>query len=395
MKICVVVKNSIWYDPRVKKQLIEYTERGYTTECVGIYDTRYDKKEEDLLPCKVSLGKQPLIKRKNILSKAYWEYKTNQAMYRLIVKSHPDIIHANDLNGLIPAYKAARKLKCRIIYDTHEIFLENLWIARNKIMKTIYGYYEKRIIKNVDLVLCVSNAAKEYLKAQYHLNDIVVVTNSIPLKEIANITIEEKSMSFDILNHGQYYEGRGYDLMLMSAKLLQDSGLTQITFVLRGFGVLEQELRSYVENNKLYNVRFDPPVKTYELISYASKSHIGLAITEPSCINFKLSVSNKLFEYAAAGLPVIMSKIPEHIYLNEAYKFGIVLENNSPECLAAAVERLFTDSSFYETCATNARAFSKDICWEKEFDKVTSSKVFVDHSDKKLEVREIVNAKKI
>lgn len=392
-KICVVVKNSIWYDPRVKKQLVEYSNRGFLLECVGIFDARYDKNEEDILPCKVLLGKQPAIRRRSIFSKAYWEYKTNQAMYRLIVKSNPDIIHANDLNGLIPAYKAAKKLKCRIIYDTHEIFLENLWIARNKVMKTVYGYFEKRIINKVDLVVCVSKAAKKYIEEKYHPESIIVVTNSIPLNEIEKIVEVKKSPTFEILNHGQYYQGRGYDLMVRAAKLLQNDGLTEITFVLRGFGIMEQELHSFVEECKLQNVRFDPPVKTYELIDCATRSHVGLAITEPSCINFKLSVSNKLFEYAAAGLPVIMSNIPEHVYLNEKYRFGIVLDDNSPECLAVAVKRLFTDSVFYESCALNAKCLSREICWEKEFDKIIHSTVISDYTDSKQLKKECGNVK--
>lgn len=83
---------------------------------------------------------------------------------RLIVSTQADVIHANDLNALIPAYYASKKMKCRLIYDTHEIFLENPWINRNRVSKFIWGCFEKYIINKVDLVVSVSHAAADYLK---------------------------------------------------------------------------------------------------------------------------------------------------------------------------------------------------------------------------------------
>ena len=104
-----------------------------------------------------------------------------------------------------------------------------------------------------------------------------------------------------------------------------------------------------------------------ELIPYASRSMVGVAITENTCINFELSVSNKIFEYASAGLPVIMSDIPEHRYLNEKYNFGIILEENTPECFAKAAIKLYTDKAFYNICAENANKLSEEVNWENEF----------------------------
>ena len=67
-----------------------------------------------------------------------------------------------------------------------------------------------------------------------------------------------------------------------------------------------------------------------------------------------MSVSNRLFEYAAAGLPVIMSDIPEHRYLNDKYQFGIIIENNDQRAFEQAVLRLYKDKEFYKQCHYNA-----------------------------------------
>lgn len=92
-----------------------------------------------------------------------------------------------------------------------------------------------------------------------------------------------------------------------------------------------------------------------------------MAITEAISLNFELSVSNKLFEYAAAGLPVIMSDIPEHRYLNEKYRFGVILKSNSPQDVANAIRSLHDDKNLYNSCKINARLLAEQVNWETEF----------------------------
>jgi glycosyltransferase involved in cell wall biosynthesis len=137
--------------------------------------------------------------------------------------------------------------------------------------------------------------------------------------------------------------------------------------VARGYGGIEKELKEQVANEHLDNFVFYPPVEPHMLISEAARSHVGVAVTLPVCLNFELSVSNRLFEYAAAGLPVIMSDIPEHRYLNDQYHFGIIIENNEQEAFEQAVIRLYTDKTFYEQCSCNAKKMATDISWEMQF----------------------------
>ena len=111
--------------------------------------------------------------------KFYVKFHPTNLYYKAIVREKPDIIHANDLNALIPAYMAARRLKCALIYDTHEIFLENPWISGNKPVKLIWSVFERYIIKRVDLVVCVSHAAADYFKRKYKIQKPVVITNCI------------------------------------------------------------------------------------------------------------------------------------------------------------------------------------------------------------------------
>lgn len=366
MKICDVVMNTIWFDPRVRKQIIEYKNHGFDVYGVGYNNGKNDKEKIASIPCQVTIADIPAkykAKQRNPVVKLFREHLMNKAVEKAIIAYKPDIIHANDLNALIPSYAAARKLKCKIVYDSHEICTENTILINKKIYKLWFKYQERKIIKKVDQMICVSNAAAEYFAKTYNMEKPMVVTNCGFKSEYAEHNPKEGV--FEVLNHGQFYAGRGYDIMVEAAKELEK--YPEIRLAVRGMGMLEKSLKKRAEELELKNFSFYPPVLVNELISSAATSNVGVAITENICLNFELSVSNKIFEYMAAGLPVIMSDIPEHRYLNDKYKVGIVIKENTPKALAEAIVKLYTDKEFYEKCAKNARILSDEINWENEF----------------------------
>ena len=364
MKVCDIVKNSVWYDPRVRKQIDAYLQNGVDVCCVGIEDGRYQKEKVDAVACPVYLASNKSAFRKiPVLSKIWRETVVNRRLCRILLREKPDVIHANDLNALVPAYKAAKKLGCRVVYDSHEVFLENVGVINSRINRWIWTYYEKKLVHKIDRMVCVSHAAADYFAEKYKIEKPLVVTNCSLLSEQS--VSAEKHDGFEVLNHGQYYAGRGYDIMMEAIPLLRDH--PSVKLALRGFGKMEEALRARATELGDENVRFYPPVLVQELIPQASLSHVGVAITEGICLNFKLSVSNKLFEYASAGLPVIMSDIPEHRYLNEKYRFGIILPENTPSAFADAVIRLYSDEDLYLTCAEGAKRLTQEVNWECEF----------------------------
>lgn len=359
MIICDVVTNSIWWDPRVIKQLDQYASYdGVELHAVGKKCSMYNEVEIEKIPAKVHIVNPP----KRIFRSIFINLVDSWKLSREIIKTNADVIHANDLDALVPAYWAAKKLKCKVIYDTHEIFLQNNWLYKNWFLKRFWHYWESKIIKKVDLVVCVSNAAADYIADFYKIPRPMVVTNCID--KVRSHQLLPKTTGFEVLMHGKFYKGRGYELMVQAAAISKNK---EVKYALRGFGSIETELRDYVAKHKLDNVVFHSPVKTRELVSNASTAHVGVAITVPYCLNFELSVSNKIFEYLGAGLPVIMSDIPEHRYLNEKYNIGIILEELTPQCLDNAVNRLYNDKEFYDQCVRNAKILSDDLNWENEF----------------------------
>ena len=373
MKVCNVVMNSVWYDPRVRRQIIEYKKHDIDVCCVGYKCQRYDAKKIQSMPIPVDITEvdKRFQGKQNFFGKIARRYQMITRVRDAIIKTKPDIIHANDFDALIPAYMARKDLGCHLIYDSHEIYMENI-SSRGRLYSSFAWFLkqvEKRLVKNVDLMICVSHAAADYFEKTYHIQKPMVVTNCALASDFLLLQNVDKHEGFEVLNHGQFYEGRGYDIMAHACDSFQD--YPDIRLALRGYGKMENTLRDIVAQcaHKEQFV-FYPGVLVQELIPLASKSHVGVAITEGICLNFQLSVSNKIFEYAAAGLPVIMSDIPEHRYLNNKYHFGLVLEENTPEAFSKAVKKLHDDKQLYAQMSENAQKMSREINWENEFAKL-------------------------
>ena len=367
MKICDVVLNSVWNDPRVTKQVVEYIKAGFEVACVGMKYKNFNQEKINAMPCKVVMLERDATfggKQKSILKKLLREKYRIASVVQAIVNEKPDVIHANDLDALIPSYIAQKKLGCKLIYDSHEICCETRYYDKYWIYNQYMKYTERRIVKKCDKMICVSHSAADYFHKAFKIEKPLVITNCI-LKENVLTEYPSKNEGFEVLNHGILHDSRGLEMMRDSCRFFEE--YPEIKMAARGYGGIEKQLKEQVANDHLKNFIFYPPVDPKMLIPDAARSHVGVAVTLPVCLNFKLSVSNRLFEYAAAGIPVIMSDIPEHRYLNDKYQFGIIIENNEQQAFEAAVLRLYNDKEFYMQCCCNAAKLATDVSWEREF----------------------------
>ena len=75
---------------------------------------------------------------------------------------------------------------------------------------------------------------------------------------------------------------------------------------------------------------------------------------------------NKFFENIKSETPIICPFYPAMKELVDRYNIGLTCDPENIEEIAACVERMRTDSSFYELCKKNLKAAKMYLCWENE-----------------------------
>jgi glycosyltransferase involved in cell wall biosynthesis len=82
------------------------------------------------------------------------------------------------------------------------------------------------------------------------------------------------------------------------------------------------------------------------------------------------SLSTKMFEYMAAGLPIMVSDLPSNVKLLDTTAAGIYIDPDSVEQIAQNLERLLSDPQKLSQWGANGRkAVVSDYSWENEKDK--------------------------
>ncbi len=144
-----------------------------------------------------------------------------------------------------------------------------------------------------------------------------------------------------------------YDLgtVIAAARLLRDR--RDIAFVLTGAGDRDQEWRRQAAG--LENVRFTGWVDRHTIAGLSRLAGAGLVSYTPEAPS---TLTNKLFEYMSAGLPLLLGLKGEAEAVVREWDCGLVYQPGDAASLANAVVQLTVDPALRQRLAAgSARAF--------------------------------------
>jgi glycosyltransferase involved in cell wall biosynthesis len=115
-------------------------------------------------------------------------------------------------------------------------------------------------------------------------------------------------------------------------------------------------------------VHFLDPVPYERLASVASGADIGLMAIEPSIVNDRICLPNRLFDCIAAGLPIVTPDAATDIaHIVETRQLGVTVPNSEARCWAAAIAAALADR---DRLRANALAAAKALVWDSLGDKL-------------------------
>lgn len=179
----------------------------------------------------------------------------------------------------------------------------------------------------------------------------------------ANNLIEK----FIVLYAGAHGLSNDLDVVLDAAALLPSKN--RIKVVLLGSGKEKTRLENEVTDRGLHNVLFLPPVPKIEMHEALAAADACLAILKPIEM-YKTTYPNKVFDYMAAGRPVILAIDGVIKDLVEEADAGIAVAPGDPIALANAILVLASDPAKCRKMGVNGRKviemqFSRSILAER------------------------------
>lgn len=289
----------------------------------------------------------------------------------------PELIQANDWNTMWCAL--AIKLVCgvHVVYDSHE-----LWPDRN-------GRWEQRwwlltsealFVRVADEAMTASPGYADALAKRYRIEHPAVIRN-IPNVAIATAAVPEAQAPPPVepplvVYVGGLMPGRGLEQMIDALALTPtaqqtiDAVALIPTVRLRAIGPGSPEYRASLMERAVARgvadrVELAPPVPPALVPGALAGATAGLCLIQPVCRSYELTLPNKLFEYAAAGLPVLASDLPVIADVVREWGIGEIVAPTDRQAIAAALARLCVPAA-RSAIAARTRAFAAMHTWERE-----------------------------
>lgn len=108
-------------------------------------------------------------------------------------------------------------------------------------------------------------------------------------------------------------------------------------------------------------VHFFEPVPYEELTGFVSAADVGLMVRDPSIENNYVSLPNRVFDYAASGLPIITPNIPDIAQIVTERNFGLVIDSISADAWRDGIRRCIERQA---EMSANALAASHQMTWD-------------------------------
>ncbi|MGH2417118.1 MAG: glycosyltransferase family 4 protein [Candidatus Limnocylindria bacterium] len=343
--VAMLVRNPFTHDTRVEKEARTLIAAGYRVTVVADAAAGLpDRESRDGIDVRrIARSGPPIPGLRYVVHEA--------RLARVLRALRADVYHAHDSNTLIAVAWAARAGGVPFVYDAHDLWLGRPRRERSRayfaLSQALYTLVERWLVPRAAAGLTVSPPIARHLERRYRLRRMHLVPNYPELpghrarEDLRSLpgggTIAEGGPL--VLYLGGLMAGRGLEQLVDAVGLVADAQL-----VMLGQGPLRPELvrraASLGAGDRLHLL---PPVPPDGVVAYAASADIGVSPIVPSCLNYRYSLPNKLFQYMAAGIPVVASDFPQVREVVESAGCGVVVDTSRPSEIARAIERIAAD----------------------------------------------------
>ncbi|MGB7480507.1 MAG: glycosyltransferase [Burkholderiaceae bacterium] len=281
-----------------------------------------------------------------------------------------DIVHFHDID-LLP-WMALLCTKKHVVYDVHENYPEEMLIKEwipvllRKPLSRIVSIGQRflaSIIRNVVLVVDSQDPDFDHPRINK-----VHIWNYASVKLLESVADDYMERQECIIFTGTHYVANGSLLLMEIMERLHK--LRPALKLMITDGMFSQEvsrelmLEEVTKRGLQDAVIFVPRVNSQEIMTVLNRATVAIVpvLRVPKAIR---GVPNKLFEYMAAGLPVVSSDLPYQEKIIKNSQAGYLARPEDPDSFVVAIQKLLDDKDLALDMGKNGqKIFQHRYSWE-------------------------------
>jgi glycosyltransferase involved in cell wall biosynthesis len=266
-----------------------------------------------------------------------------------ILRLRPDVVHAHDAAMLAPGLAGAWATGSKLVYDSHELatgvpYRDPVWARGIDLL-------ERFAVPRSDAVLTVSPGIAEELRRRYGLRRRPAVVRNLPdpaetdedfeapdIRQILGLPSETPL----VLHLGAVARERGGESLVVAMRDIPGAHLLFLGADDPAYASALEDLsrRTGVGDR----VHFRPSVPVSQIRAHVRQADVGVSLLEDTCENHRLALPNKVFEYLASGLPVVVSDLPEMRAVVEELGAGATVDTAAPQLLGDRIAEVLSSA---------------------------------------------------
>lgn len=347
-RIICTVTNDLNYDQRMIRICTSLASAGYDVTLVGFKR----KKSKPLVERPFKQVRLPIIVEQGKLM--YFHYWLNLFFFLLFRKV--DVLCAIDLDTILPVYYVSILRGKKRVYDAHEIFTDLKEVISRPAVHKMWNWIGNHTVPHFKTGYTIGECYADEFRKRYGVNYGVVRSATV----LKPLQIPGKKERF-ILYQGWVNVGRCFEQLIpamqhVNAKLI-------VCGEGNFYGQSQALAKEYKVEDKVIFKGYVPPA---QLSDYTIQAYIGITLFEDTSLSNRLSLANRFFDYMHYGVPQLCIKYPEYERINSQYEVASLIDNPTPEKIAAALNKMLEDGGYYLQLQQNCLQAREKYCWQEE-----------------------------
>jgi len=222
--------------------------------------------------------------------------------------------------------------------------------------------------------MTVNSSLADIFSDEYKVN--IEIIRNVPVSEKHSdddgdqnneaVFLKEHQDKSKIIYQGVLNKDRGIEESILAMRYVENA-----VFLIAGEGDLSKELRKLAKKEGLSDkVEFLGRINLTELGKITRLCTLGLSLEKDTCLSYRYSLPNKIFNYMHAGIPVLSSDLIEKRGLIEKCEMGLFIESYDPEHIGSMINEMLSNSEKIFWWKQNSLKGAKQFNWEIEEQKL-------------------------
>jgi glycosyltransferase involved in cell wall biosynthesis len=294
---------------------------------------------------------------------AGWRQKLHYVCFSLWILGwvmiwRPSWIYASDALACPVALVLSTAPWLRVLYHEHD----SPGGQPAGAFQRLVGWSRKQLARRAECCVLPNQARLERFKTETGTSRPLFCVWNCPSNQEISPAREAASGSFWLLYHGSIVPDRLPVAIISALALLPDRVKLRVigyeTVGSSGYvGQLQERARQLGVDRRLEIIGTVP--HRFELLEWCRRCDVGLALTplrtsDPNQQSMT-GASNKVFDYLACGLPLLVSNVPEWRAAFVEPGYGLACDPQDPDSIAGVISRLANDTKLARVIGERGR----------------------------------------